>query len=180
MTPFDKPIRMVNITRIGLISDTHGNAPRTKQVLDRLVDMNIDALIHCGDIGSSGVLDHLVDLSLDHDLRVICVLGNVDVWNSDIEQYPPLGKLTIAGRKVLIRAGGKTCAVVHGDDPRTMQAALEQPKLDYLFTGHTHQADDRIIDGVRVINPGAIHRAPEPSFATLDLPTGLLATHRIG
>jgi len=37
----------------------------------------------------------------------------------------------------------------------TRLAKILFPKIDYLFYGHTHQKDDRIIDGCRVMNAGA-------------------------
>lgn len=173
------PISIPRAARLGLISDSHGNAARTKAALERLAAMHIDALLHCGDIGSTVILDHLVDLSFELNIPVVCVLGNVDLWDRELESYPPLAKLKLPGRTALVRAGGKLCAVVHGDDPRLFDQALATPKLRYLFTGHTHVADDRLEGSVRVINPGALHRAAEPSFATLELATGLLAVHRV-
>ena len=44
----------------------------------------------------------------------------------------------------------------------------------YLFTGHTHQADDRRQGRTRLINPGAVHRSATPSLAVLDLATDAL------
>jgi putative phosphoesterase len=46
-----------------------------------------------------------------------------------------------------------------------------RPPLDYVFHGHTHRRDDYREAGMRIINPGALHRAAVKTVALLDLST---------
>jgi predicted phosphodiesterase len=41
-----------------------------------------------------------------------------------------------------------------------------------LLQGHTHVRADERVGTVRVINPGALHRAAQKTVATLDTETG--------
>lgn len=50
------------MTRIGVMSDTHGFVPR--QVYEFFKD--VDLIIHCGDIGSSDVLEELRQIGRAH------------------------------------------------------------------------------------------------------------------
>ena len=45
---------------------------------------------------------------------------------------------------------------------------------DFLFYGHTHQADEHVTGPTRVVNPGALHRANPKRFIVLDLPGGAI------
>lgn len=55
-----------------------------------------------------------------------------------------------------------------------VQRVLEGQAHDYLFVGHSHVKLDTRVGRVRVINPGALHRAREKTVATLDTGTDLL------
>ena len=72
----------------------------------------------------------------------------------------------------------KRIAVYHGHEPGFRQApqALE---VDYILHGHTHTQSDHRVGSVRVINPGALHRAAPCTVATLDLRSDALTVHEI-
>jgi predicted phosphodiesterase len=64
--------------------------------------------------------------------------------------------------------GGKRIAVTHGDHRAVVREMLDGQAHDYLLLGHTHVARDERVGRVRVINPGALHRAAVKSVALLD------------
>jgi predicted phosphodiesterase len=48
-----------------------------------------------------------------------------------------------------------------------MDQALAED-VDYLLHGHTHELRDERVGATRIINPGALHRAPRYTAAILD------------
>jgi len=48
----------------------------------------------------------------------------------------------------------------------------DQP--NYVLSGHSHLACDQMVQGVRRINPGALHRADAYTVAVLDLQSDAL------
>ena len=66
--------------KIGILSDTHGDVRRTEAGLDLLLQHPIEALCHCGDIGSESVLTALSAACLPRKIPVYAVLGNVDLF----------------------------------------------------------------------------------------------------
>jgi len=163
---------------IGLISDTHSNVKRTARAVRALKSHQIAEVIHCGDIGNSLVLTELAAGFSDPDIPVTCVLGNVDGWDDDL--YSPVHHIQIAGRFAAMELAGRKIAVLHGDDTGRLNACIHSGEYDYIFTGHTHVRADELYGNTRVINPGAIHRSPEPGCAVLDLKTGQLLFLDIG
>ena len=157
---------------IGLLSDTHGNVERTARAVAALKPHRPEHVFHCGDIGSNAVLDELAAGFADPPVPVVGVLGNCDGWDGAL--VAPLPHVTVAGRVQATVLAGQRSAVIHGDDPRRLQAVIDSGDYDLVFTGHTHVPEDTREGAVRIINPGALHRAREPGCAVLDLATGRL------
>ena len=160
--------------KLGLISDTHGNVARTRNACNILATQQIAAVLHCGDLGSDGVLIEMAAAFDPEDVPVYAVLGNVDHYNSDVTDFCADVKVSILGAFGRLKLGGKTIALVHGDDGRRRDYAATCGEFDYVFTGHTHVAADERIGNTRIINPGAVYRSAEPSVAVLDLETDML------
>ena len=158
--------------RIGIMSDTHGDERRTTRAAAQLLEMGAEVIVHCGDVGSEGVLTALATAC--QGVHVHVVLGNVDLWSSELLNFPAGLGVTLHGRVADLELGGRRIAVLHGDDGRAMHAALMSGAYSYIFSGHTHSRSDTRVGAVRMINPGAIHRANPPSAALLDTVTGNL------
>ncbi len=158
---------------IGIISDTHGNHLRTATAAGMLFTHDVSAVFHCGDIGNEAVLLELIAIFALPQIPVYCVYGNCD-YPPDFAQSPANTSVQLCDRFVEVELGGKLIAMTHGDDPARLRAAIQSDKYNYVFTGHTHRRDDVRYGNTRVINPGAVHRAPEPSVAVLDLNTDTL------
>jgi len=159
--------------KIGLLSDTHGHSDRTIRAAELLWQAGVGHVIHAGDIGSEAVLIELAAVFDPHDIPVTTVTGNVDLWRSEIEQFPETTCVSVA-RTARLELAGQRIGVIHGDDRQLLDAWLAAGDLDLLITGHTHVRDDRMAGSMRVINPGAVYRAATPGCATLDLSSGML------
>ena len=122
------------MTRVGLISDTHGLLrPEARTAL-----IGCDRIVHAGDIGAATVLDELATLA-----PVSAVRGNNDVgaW---AEHLPETLCIEVEG--MLIR-------VLH--DIAELDVAREMLPTRIVVSGHSHKPLVRDRDGVLYINPGS-------------------------
>ncbi|HSW45660.1 MAG TPA: YfcE family phosphodiesterase [Phycisphaerae bacterium] len=149
------------------MSDSHGRVDRVRRACDLFRQLGVQAVIHCGDIGGMEVLEEL------SGWQAWFIWGNTDfprpAWRPQVEalQLPwPDGQLEIT-------LAGKRIAVFHGHE-LGCQLAMAVAEHDYLFHGHTHQPDDYLIERMRVINPGALHRVRLKTVAVLDLASDAL------
>lgn len=153
---------------IAILSDTHDRTDTMAAAVQLLHSRGANYFIHCGDVGSPAVLDHLAGL------RAAFVWGNCD-WDRlalerhaksiGIECFGAFGELELDGRKI---------ALIHGDDPALKRRLLSEQQRDYLLQGHTHVRQDLRVGRTRIINPGALHRANPKTVALLDTAEDLL------
>lgn len=171
---------------LGILSDTHGKAPRAAAAVAQLRRLGAQALIHCGDVGGPAVIDALAGGP------AWFVWGNTDVPDASLARYaatlgvtppkqPPL-RLELAGRTLLVYHGHETvfeqlARLARRDDQDAIRRQLDG--ADYVLFGHTHEAAEFRLAGARFINPGALHRAAVYTAATLDLSTDELRFWRI-
>ena len=137
---------------IGLLSDSHGNVDITREAVNLLMDHDCDLLIHLGDVESRLVLDQLAGLPA----RV--VFGNCDD-ERDLAAYAQAIDLQVdhpAG--ILPLPGGRSLGFTHGHDSIALRSMIAK-KPDFIAHGHSHAVRDEIFDGIRYLNPGALHRA---------------------
>lgn len=151
--------------KLGILSDTHNQRARCEQALALLQTAGVETLVHCGDITEPDMLE------LCGIYPCYLVLGN-----NDADYYPVLKQTAESMKATFLDWGGtvtlagKTVAITHGHLTSEVRRLLaKQP--DYLLSGHTHIAEDRIVERTRRINPGALHRARMFSVAVLDLLT---------
>lgn len=157
--------------KIGILSDTHGRVEPTRQAAALLAHQQVEAVFHCGDIGSESVLTELAAVFSPREVPVYAVYGNCD-GVGPLGLTPRLDGLLLAGRFYQTELAGKRIALLHGDDDARLRAACESGAYDFVLTGHTHAPEDVRLGPVRRINPGAVHRSPVPSVAVLNLATG--------
>jgi predicted phosphodiesterase len=188
---------------LGILSDTHGHEDTAERAVALLRRLGAAALVHCGDVGSTGVLDALSGQEAAGSERAeperageqgASERGAADatplpawfVWgNTDqVAELEPYARATghrvPVGVPIRIELGGRRIAVFHGHEAafsrlcdRVRDGDAErfarEAACDYLLYGHSHVAADERIGGVRLINPGALHRARPRTVATLDL-----------
>lgn len=158
--------------KIGILSDTHGDVGRSVRALEVLLTRGCAAIVHCGDIGSAEVLDELSALCAAHGVPLHAVLGNVDEYEPELRNPRAQDGARVWGLRAELEFDRRTFAVLHGHQPRALEEAISGGRFDFVLTGHTHTAEDRLVGATRVINPGAVYRAHPPSVAVLDLDTG--------
>ena len=146
---------------IGVLSDSHGRADTTERAVRALLDHGAQMLIHLGDLEAEAVIDELVG----HNARI--VFGNCD-WNEQaLTHYAELVGVRVDHPLGLAEVAGKRIAFTPGHLARVMQDAINDG-VDYLFYGHTHAVSDERCGRTRLINPGALFRAPRYTAALLD------------
>jgi putative phosphoesterase len=128
----------------------------------------VDAVIHCGDVGSDMVLTEMAELLQALDIPIYAVLGNCDLQqklggfseNSGINLMGRVAHLTMASRKI---------AVLHSDDEAHFESLVQSNTYDYVFFGHSHTRRDEQIEKTRIVNPGSAGRGMHPSCAVVNL-----------
>lgn len=122
------------MTRIGLISDTHGLLrPEAKAFM-----LGCDAIIHAGDIGNPEILAELRALA-----PVTAVRGNNDVgaWAGALNDTE------------LMRVGGCRIYVLH--DLAQLRIDATAAGIRAVVAGHSHQPRVEQRGGVLFVNPGS-------------------------
>jgi uncharacterized protein len=145
---------------IGVLSDSHGRAEVTRQAVHVLRQAGAETLLHLGDVETEAVIDELVG----HNARL--VFGNCDEERR-LARYAQIMGISVDHPIGMIEAAGRQIAFTHGHLPHLMTQAMANG-VDYLFHGHTHEVRDERVRGVRIINPGALHRARRYTAALLD------------
>ena len=153
-----------NPLRLGVISDTHGHVELTRPAVRMLESLEVDAVLHCGDIGSMAVVELFAQWPTHF------VFGNCDdrttIFAAEIEKagqrcYGLFGELEFDGVNV---------ALLHSHDRMRFREAIDSGRYGLVCYGHTHVAAiDRRGETV-VLNPGAIYRASPHSIAVVDVP----------
>jgi putative phosphoesterase len=148
---------------IGIVSDTHGNLDRTQQAVRLLESLEVELVLHCGDVGSVAVL------ALLDRWPVHFVLGNVDSPQILCNGRRAANE-TCHDRFGSLQLEGKRVALLHGDDSRRLRQSIQSGQWDLVCYGHTHAAQIATVGTTLVVNPGALHRSSQPSIAVVELP----------
>ncbi|MDB5297998.1 MAG: hypothetical protein JWO31_3981 [Phycisphaerales bacterium] len=153
---------------LGILSDTHGRADAMGEGMRLLRAAGATAFAHCGDVGSTAVLDHLAGES------AAFVFGNNDWDGAELRAYARVIGVRCLDAFGTIELDDRRIAVTHGDDDRLVARVLSEQLHDYLLVGHSHVPAERRVGRTRVINPGALYRARVKTVALLDLASDTL------
>ena len=150
--------------QIGVVSDTHGHVAYTREAIRMLESLEVEAVLHCGDIGSPEIVElfspwptHFVFGNVDHDTALL--KGAIRAAGQTC--HDRFGRLELAGRRI---------AFLHGDDSALLEQTIASGKFDLVCHGHTHVARNIERGPTRVLNPGALYRATPHSIAYVELP----------
>ena len=149
------------MTRIGVISDTHGLLrPEVFEVFS-----GVDLIIHAGDIGPIDLLDDLGAIA-----PVRAVWGNTDDF--DVRRAVP--------EVIEQEIEGLSFVVTHGHQlgsPSPEQLVARWPDAMVIIYGHTHRPRLTLVDSVvTVMNPGGAGQRRfdlPPSVGILELEPGI-------
>jgi putative phosphoesterase len=129
-----------------------------------LESLEVDAVLHCGDIGSIAVVEMFAAWPTHF------VFGNCDDGSEAFAAAIRNAGQTCHGQFGDIEFDGVRVALLHSHDRRKFREVIDSGEYDLVCYGHTHVAAiDRRGDTV-VLNPGAIYRAEPHSLAVVDLP----------
>jgi putative phosphoesterase len=151
--------------RLGVVSDTHGHVELTRPAVRMLESLEVDAVLHCGDIGSIEVVD-LFTIWPTH-----FVFGNCDY---DTERFAAAIKKagqTCHGLFGDLEFDGVRVALLHSHERRRFRETIDSGDYQLVCYGHTHVAAIDKHGKTTVLNPGAIYRAEPHSLAIVDLPS---------
>lgn len=149
--------------RIAIISDTHGNQRLVSRALLELREHGITTVLHCGDI------DDPQTVEMFRGFTTHFVFGNCDTDKAALRAAMADIGATLHEHFGSVELEGVKLAFTHGDNTKLMRDVERSEYYDFLFYGHTHQAEEHRSGPTRVINPGALHRARPKTFAVLDL-----------
>ena len=148
MSDKSKVIRaLASAQRVGVASDNHQNTAAVEQAVRYFAKMEVDAVIHLGDIGSPAMLRRFATFPL------ALAIGNTDDPIALGQAAERVG-VVWSSTDLTLDVGGHTVYATHGHLHR-----LPPADCKLVLHGHTHQVRDEILDGVRFCNPGALYRA---------------------
>jgi putative phosphoesterase len=127
------------VTRLGLISDTHGKL--RAEVFTHFA--GVSRVLHAGDIGNIDILVELAAIA-----PVDAVIGNTD---GDLVRQNVAPEVTLS-------VEGRTIILVHGHElgsPTPAKLAAAYPDADIVVFGHTHKPTHERIGRQRFVNPGS-------------------------
>lgn len=151
--------------KIGVVSDTHGSLVRLRPVATMLESLEVDVVLHCGDVGSVEVIEALSRWPA-HFVR-----GNCDLGAEQALSAACVGTSIWHGAFAALEFGASKIALLHGDDARCRQEAAMSGEYDFVCVGHTHVAQIRSAGPTTLFNPGALYRTSSPSIGFIDSET---------
>lgn len=150
---------------LGVLSDTHGHVRYTEQAIAAFREHAVQTVIHCGDIGTTAVIDLLEPWTTHY------VFGNVDESRAELlhARARAVGAHWhgLAGQ---IELGGRRIGFTHGHDAPTLQHLIFEAGLELVCHGHTHEYRWERAGSTRILNPGAVYRGSPRSVAVVRLP----------
>lgn len=154
------------MTRIGVISDTHGFTHRTSRAVEMFHDRGVSQIIHCGDICLPSDVDLFIGIS------TVFIFGNCEGFRREaIRRRIEELKQTLLEPAAPFEMEGKRIAAFHGDDEIALEQAIHGQKWDMICHGHTHLFRNEYKGKTLVVNPGAMDgRWEPPSVALVEIP----------
>ena len=149
--------------KIGLVSDSHGGTRDLDLMLSRPETRDVRLWLFAGDVAMDAAY---LDMVTPEDVEVIKVAGNNDWPGTNLPDYETLD---IAGHTILL-THGHIFGVNFGR--QKLAQAAKDVGADIAVYGHTHVAENTVIDGVMILNPGSIARPRDErngSFMVMDL-----------
>jgi len=151
--------------RIGVVSDTHGHVPYTRDAVRMLQTLQVEQVLHCGDIGSVEVIELFAPWPTHF------VLGNVDYPEAPLAGEIERQQQHFHGRFGELELAGVSIALLHSDDAARFRQAIHSGRYQLVCYGHSHVKQSHHENDTLVLNPGALYRASPHSLAVVELPS---------
>ena len=150
--------------RLAIVSDSHGHVELTRPAVRMLESLEVDRVLHCGDIGSAEIVGLFAPWPTDF------VFGNCDYDHASLTKAIEEACQTCHGKFGEFEIEGKRIALLHSDDQRKFRETTHSGTWDLVCYGHTHVAEVHWQGPTLVVNPGAIYRANPHSIAIVEIP----------
>jgi putative phosphoesterase len=150
--------------RLGVISDTHGQVALTRPALRLFESLDVETVLHCGDIGSPDVVELFAPWPTHF------VFGNCDDNEAELANAIEAAGQTCHGQFGDFMLDGVRIALIHSHDRRHFRQTVDSGDYRLVCYGHTHVAAIDHRGDTVVLNPGAIYRASPHSVAIVDVP----------
>lgn len=133
--------------KLGIISDSHENMPKIKNVVDIFNAEDVEQVIHAGDVVSPFTFGVFKDLKS----KFIGVYGNNDGDKFALrEKFAPIGEFKYS--PYILDINDKKVIIMH--EPLNLDLIIEYQLYDIVIYGHTHEVDIRREGKTLIINPG--------------------------
>jgi putative phosphoesterase len=151
------------MTTLGIISDTHGRLNETVLAVKLFRERGVQAVLHCGDIGSCAVARAF------QGIETHFVLGNVDGTGESLRQAIEETGNRFHGLFGSLEQSDKRIAFLHGHQSQRFDQETESGNWDLMCYGHTHIAALQMHGSTMLLNPGAFERVFRPTIAIVTL-----------
>ena len=150
--------------RLGIVSDSHGHVENTRKAVRMLESLQVERVLHCGDIGTPEIVELFASWPADY------VLGNCDYETAQLSKAISQAGQTFHGQFGELEIVGRKIALLHSHDRRKFREVTSSGQYDLVCYGHSHVASIDSQGDTVVLNPGALYRANPHSIAVVDLP----------
>lgn len=148
--------------KIVVVSDNHGRVEPLRELL--MMHQDAEIFIHCGDS----------ELPSEYLNGYVSVRGNNDFY-ADLPEYRIID---LKDHKILVAHGHRMMFL---DNREMLVTKAMSFGCDIVCFGHTHIFEDRIINGIHIVNPGSISRnrdGSSPSYAIINIVGDTIKTER--
>lgn len=135
--------------RVGVVSDTHNNLKNIKKIVTLFNTLEVDLVIHTGDITNTNSLEKFAGLKSP----LYGVYGNNDLQEKGLDDIALKHNFNFKNPPFLLEKANKKIAIFHEPDS-IEQFLLEKKNVDVVLHGHTHRYRKEIINNILFFNPG--------------------------
>ena len=132
--------------KLGILSDSHTKTLLHKEAVEHLLSLEVDYLLHAGDI----MLEEHLQMLEDAPVPYVCVYGN-----NDTSLIPFYGEYNIQREPYYFKIDELKIKIMHM--PYYMNA-----DVDIVVSGHTHMFDCSLKNETLFINPGEVCAREKP------------------
>ena len=165
---------------IFVASDVHGSALWCEKMLAAFDASGADRLLLLGAVLYHGPRNDLprdyapkavIPMLSGLKERILAVRGNCE---AEVDQM--VLPFACMADYALLECGGKTIYLTHGP-PASPDNLPPLPAGSIFLSGHTHVKIDRVVDGIRCLNPGSVSIPKDGSHSCLILEDGEFRFH---
>ena len=130
-----------------VISDSHGHIANLKHIMGFVKKYDISAVIHAGDWNTI----ESVKTVLEFGVPLYTVMGNADI-DEGMEEYLTLNTKGFDRDFLKIEIDGRKIGIIH----KALINDKRFESLDVLISGHYHSKEEKMVDFVKFVRPGAV------------------------